>query len=64
MMSLSKTMVEVIAYTLGAAGSWAILKTDNIKDGWKIFGIVMLIGILIFFFGDTITNLLLQAFKP
>lgn len=63
-MSLSKTMVEVIAYTLGAAGSWAILKTDNIKDGWKIFGIVMLIGILIFFFGDTITNLLLQAFKP
>lgn len=64
MMSLSKTMVEVIVYTLGAAGSWAILKTDNIKDGWKIFGIVMLIGILIFFFGDTITNLLLQAFKP
>lgn len=63
-MSLSKTMVEVIAYTLGAAGSWAILKTDNIKDSWKIFGIVMLIGILIFFFGDTITNLLLQAFKP
>lgn len=63
-MSLSKTMVEVIAYTLGAAGSWAILKTDNVKDGWKIFGIVMLIGILIFFFGDTITNLLLQAFKP
>lgn len=63
-MSLSKTMVEVIAYTLGAAGSRAILKTDNIKDGWKIFGIVMLIGILIFFFGDTITNLLLQAFKP
>ena len=63
-MSFSKTMVEVIAYTLGAAGSWAILKTDNIKDGWKIFGIVMLIGILIFFFGDTITNLLLQAFKP
>lgn len=63
-MSLSKTMVEVIAYTLGVAGSWAILKTDNIKDGWKIFGIVMLIGILIFFFGDTITNLLLQAFKP
>lgn len=63
-MSLSKTMVEVIAYTLGAAGSWAILKTDNIKDGWKIFGILMLIGILIFFFGDTITNLLLQAFKP
>ena len=57
-------MMEVIAYTLGAAGSWAILKTDNIKDGWKIFGIVMLIGILIFFFGDTITNLLLQAFKP
>lgn len=64
MMSLSKTMVEVIAYTLGAAGSWAILKTDNIKDGWKVFGIVMLVGILIFFFGDTITNLLLQAFKP
>jgi len=63
-MSLSKTMVEVIAYTLGAAGSWAVLKTDNIKDVWKIFGIVMLIGILIFFFGDTITNLLLQAFKP
>lgn len=63
-MSLSKTMVEVIAYTLGAAGSWAILKTDNIKDSWKIFGIVMLIGILIFFFGDTITNLLVQAFKP
>lgn len=63
-MSLSKTMVDVIAYTLGAAGSWAILKTDNIKDGWKIFGILMLIGILIFFFGDTITNLLLQAFKP
>lgn len=63
-MSLSKTMVEVIAYTLGAAGSWAILKTDNIKDGWKIFGLLMLIGILIFFFGDTITNLLLQAFKP
>ena len=63
-MSLSKTMVEVIAYTLGATGSWAILKTDNIKDSWKIFGIVMLVGILIFFFGDTITNLLLQAFKP
>lgn len=63
-MILPETMVEVIAYTLGAAGSWAILKTDNIKDGWKIFGIVMLIGILIFFFGDTITNLLLQAFKP
>lgn len=63
-MSLSKTMVEVIAYTLGTAGSWAVLKTDNIKDVWKIFGIVMLIGILIFFFGDTITNLLLQAFKP
>lgn len=63
-MSLSKTMVEVIAYTLCATGSWAILKTDNIKDGWKIFGIVMLVGILIFFFGDTITNLLLQAFKP
>lgn len=63
-MSLSKTMVEVIAYTLGAVGSWAILKTDNIKDGWKIFGIVMLIGILIFLFGDTITNLLLKAFKP
>lgn len=63
-MGLSKTMVEVIAYTLGAAGSWAVLKTDNIKDVWKIFGIVMLIGILIFFFGDTITNLLLQAFKP
>lgn len=63
-MILSKTMIEVIAYALGAAGSWAILKTDNIKDGWKIFGIVMLIGILIFFFGDTITNLLLQAFKP
>lgn len=63
-MSLSKTMVEVIAHTLGAAGSWAVLKTDNIKDVWKIFGIVMLIGILIFFFGDTITNLLLQAFKP
>lgn len=63
-MSLSKTMVEMIAYTLGAAGSWAILKTDNIKDGWKIFGILMLIGILIFFFRDTITNLLLQAFKP
>lgn len=63
-MILSKTMMEVIAYTLGAAGSWAILKTDNIKNGWKIFGIVMLIGILIFFFGDTITNLLLQAFKP
>ena len=63
-MILSETMVEVIAYTLGAAGSWAILKTGNIKDGWKIFGIVMLIGILIFFFGDTITNLLLQAFKP
>lgn len=63
-MSLSKTIVEVIAYTLGAAGSWAVLKTDNIKDVWKIFGIVMLIGILIFFFGDTITNLLLQAFKP
>lgn len=63
-MSLSKTMVETIAYTLGAAGSWAILKTDNVKEGWKIFGIVLLIGILIFFFGDTITNLLLQAFKP
>lgn len=63
-MILSETMVEVIAYTVGVAGSWAILKTDNIKDGWKIFGIVMLIGILIFFFGDTITNLLLQAFKP
>lgn len=63
-MSLSKTMVEVIAYTLGAAGSCAILKTDSVKEGWKIFGIVMLIGILIFFFGDTITNLLLQAFKP
>lgn len=63
-MILSETMVEVIAYTLGAAGSWAVLKTDNIKDVWKIFGIVMLIGILIFFFGDTITNLLLQAFKP
>lgn len=63
-MILSKTMVEVIAYTLGAAGSWAILKTDNIKDVWKIFGIVLLIGILIFFFGDTITNLLLQSFKP
>ena len=62
-MSLSKTMVEVIAYTLGAAGSWAILKTDNVKDEWKIVGVVMLIGILIFFFGDTITNLLLQAFK-
>lgn len=63
-MSLSKTMVEVIAYTLGATGSWAILKTDNMKDEWKIVGVVMLIGILIFFFGDTITNLLLQAFKP
>ena len=63
-MSLSKTMVEVIAYTLGAVGSWAIIKTDNIKDSWKIFGIVMLIGILIFFFGDTITSLLLEAFKP
>lgn len=63
-MSLSKTMVEVIAYTFGATGSWAILKTDNMKDEWKIVGVVMLIGILIFFFGDTITNLLLQAFKP
>lgn len=63
-MILSRTMVEVIAYTLGAVGSWAILKTDSVKDGWKIFGIVMLIGILIFFFGDTITNLLLQVFKP
>lgn len=63
-MSLSKTMVEVIAYTLGATGSWVILKTDNVKDEWKIVGVVMLIGILIFFFGDTITNLLLQAFKP
>ena len=64
MMGLSKTMVEVIAYTLGAVGSWAIFKTDNVKDEWKVSGIVMLIGILIFFFGDTITNLLLQAFKP
>lgn len=63
-MILSRTMVEVIAYTLGTASSWAILKTDSVKDRWKIFGIVMLIGILIFFFGDTITNLLLQAFKP
>ena len=64
MMILSTTMVEVIAYTLGAAGSWAILKTDNVKDEWKIFGIVMAVTVLIFFFGDTITNLLLQAFKP
>lgn len=63
-MILSRTMVEVIAYTIGAEGSWSILKTDSVKDEWKIFGIVMLIGFLIFFFGDTITNLLLQAFKP
>lgn len=63
-MIISKTMVEVIAYTLGAVGSWAILKTDNVKDEWKIVGVVISIGILIFFFGDTITNLLLQVFKP
>ena len=63
-MIISKTMVEVIAYTLGAVGSWAILKTDNVKDEWKIVGVVISIGILIFFVGDTITNLLLQVFKP
>ena len=63
-MILSKTMVEVIAYTLGAVGSWAIFKTESVKDEWKIFGIVMLVAVLIFFFGDTITNLLLHAFKP
>ena len=63
-MIISKTMVEVIAYTLGAVGSWAILKIDNVKDEWKIVGVVISIGILIFFVGDTITNLLLQVFKP
>ncbi len=62
-MSIFTNQLEVVAYVLGIIGSWSILKTDSVKDEWKIFGIVMLIGILIFFFEDTITNLLLQEFK-
>lgn len=63
-MSIFVSHVELLAGTLGAIGSYAILTAMGVKNRLKIFGIVMLIGILIFFFGDAITNLLLNAFKP
>lgn len=63
-MSIFVSHVELLAGTLGAVGSYAILTAVGVKNRLKIFGVTMLIAILIFFFGDAIANTLLNAFKP
>ena len=63
-MSIFTNQLEVIAYVLGIIGSYAMLRTAGVKNQLKIFGVVMLSAIVLFFIGDDVTNMLLNAFRP
>lgn len=63
-MSIFTNQLEVVAYVLGVIGSCAMLRTAGVKNQLKIFGAVMLSAIVLFFVGDDIANMLLNAFRP
>lgn len=63
-MSIFTNHLEVVAYVLGIICSYAMLRTVGVKNQLKIFGAVMLSAIVLFFIGDDIANMLLNAFRP
>ena len=63
-MSIFTNQLEVVAYVLGIIGSYAMLGTAGVKNQLKIFGAVMLSAIVLFFIGDDVANMLLNAFRP
>lgn len=63
-MSIFTNHLEVVAYVLGTIGSYAILRAVGLKNQLKIFGAVMLSAIVLFFVGDDVANMLLNAFRP
>ena len=63
-MSIFTNQLEVVAYVLGIIGSYAMLRTARVKNQLKIFGAVMLSAIVLFFIGDDVANILLNAFRP
>lgn len=62
-MSIFTNQLEVGAYVLGIIDSYAMLRTARVKNQLKIFGAVILSAIVLFFIGDDVANMLLNAFR-